>query len=97
MRKALLIKNLIHIMFFLNILLGQGYLGLLLFMLVLFNLFKHSLKSKDVIFTAILLFYVIEFLTENILDRQNGVILFAFLINFKTFLSLNSQKLSNEK
>lgn len=77
---------------YLNVLLGQGYLGLILFILILFNLLKFSIKSKDVLFTAIILFYLVEFLTENILNRQNGVILFAWLINFKTYLSLNSQK-----
>ncbi len=81
---------------YLNVLLGQGYLGLFLFIVILFNLFKFSIKSKDVIFIAIILFYSIEFLTENILNRQNGVILFALLINYKTYLSLTSQKSTDE-
>ena len=77
---------------YLNVLLGEGYIGLIIFMAILLNLFRFSIKSKDVIFTAILLFYLIEFLTENVLNRQNGVILFALMINFKTYLSLNAQK-----
>ena len=81
---------------YLNVLLGQGYLGFFLFILILFNLFRFSIKSKDVIFTAIILFYLIEFLTENILNRQNGVILFALLINFKTYVSLYSKKSIDE-
>lgn len=81
---------------FLNVLLGQGYIGFIVFLIILFNLFKFSLQNKDTIFTAILLFYTIEFLTENVLDRQNGVILFSLLINFKIFINLSHQKSLNE-
>jgi len=82
---------------YLNVLLGQGYLGFILFAIILFNLFKFSVKRKNVIFTAIILFYLIEFLTENVLNRQNGVLLFSFLINFMAYLTLNTQKTINEE
>ncbi|HFS67517.1 MAG TPA: O-antigen ligase domain-containing protein [Flavobacteriia bacterium] len=68
-----------------NIILGTGYLGMILFLFYLYKLFNFAKANKDILYLSILLLFVVLFLFENILDRQNGVLLFAFLINFFTF------------
>ncbi len=67
---------------YINILIGLGWLGLLYFILFLFLLYKMSFKNKDILFTTIITFFLVIFLFENVLDRQNGVLLFTFLTNF---------------
>lgn len=71
---------------YLGIWLGTGLIGLILFLYFLY--FNNSLafNSKDVLFLAIVIFFSLHFLTENILERQTGAILFFFLINlFSTY------------
>ncbi|KAB1066522.1 O-antigen ligase family protein [Tamlana haliotis] len=73
---------------YLNTILATGVIGLLIFCFSLFMLFRFSINRNDYIFTAVLIFYSIALLTENILDRQNGIILFSILINYFTFQNI---------
>ncbi len=75
---------------YLNYWLACGIIGFLTFLFSLMKMFKLSLNSGDFLFSSIIIFYAIEMLAENVLDRQNGVILFSFLINFFTFKNINS-------
>lgn len=70
---------------YLNIWLSLGFIGLLIFIYILFRLLLLAILKKDFLFLNVLIFFMITFLFENILDRQNGVILFASLINFYTY------------
>lgn len=81
---------------YLNFWMSFGFIGLIIFIWYLFKLFKLARSNKDYIFTSILIFYSIIMLVENILDRQNGLILFSILINYFTYKSITSQK-NNEK
>lgn len=72
-----------------------GIFALLLFLLQLFYYFRRAVKWKNPLYLQLLLFFVIMMLTENILDRQSGVILFTFFINVFYFLS-KSEISSNE-
>lgn len=76
---------------YLGIWLGTGILGLLAFLYMLVYNFKLAIKNNDLLFLSILMFFSINLLTENLLERQSGVILFAFLINF--FGVYNIQKI----
>ncbi|QOD59675.1 O-antigen ligase family protein [Polaribacter haliotis] len=60
--------------------LHAGLLGLIVLCLVIYFALRNSFSSDRVMF-AILLYFSIIFLTENVLERQSGLILFAFLIN----------------
>ncbi len=68
-----------------NILIGLGWIGFGYFLYYLYALFKIALKNNDYFFAMIIVFFSIIFLFENVLDRQNGVILFNVLINLFTF------------
>lgn len=80
-----------------NLWLVSGLFGLTFFLFFLFNLFKLSIKSNDYMFTSILIFYLVAMAVENILERQNGVILFSFIINYYTYknISISAIKIKN--
>ncbi|MDO6489763.1 MULTISPECIES: O-antigen ligase family protein [unclassified Cellulophaga] len=75
---------------YLGVLLSIGFLGLVVFLLQLFFYLKKSLSENDTLFFQILIFFIILFFTENILERQTGVIFFSFLSNY--FFYDNSNK-----
>jgi len=65
-----------------------GGLGLLLFMIQLLVYFVKAISSKNMLFVQLVLFFSILMLTENILDRQTGVLLFALFLNLFFFMHL---------
>ena len=60
--------------------LHSGFLGVFVLCLALFFGLKKSLKQDSFLFT-VFLYFCIVFLTENVLERQSGLLLFTFLIN----------------
>lgn len=60
--------------------LHAGFLGVFFLTLTLYKALRISLKNETVLFIFLLYFCVI-FLTENALERQSGLLLFAFLLN----------------
>ena len=79
---------------YLGIWLSVGVIGVLFFVYFLFYNFNSAIHSKDYFFLAILIFYTFSFLTENILERQLGAMLFFFLVNL--FGSYNFKKSINK-
>lgn len=71
---------------YLGILLYVGVTGLSFFVIQLAIYFKRAVKRQDLLFVQLLLFFIILLLTENLLDRQSGIIPFMFLINYMYFL-----------
>ncbi|RNL83561.1 O-antigen ligase domain-containing protein [Sinomicrobium pectinilyticum] len=67
---------------YLDFFLKTGVLGFLFFLFLLTYNFYQGVYHKDYSFCAIILFFGLLFLTENILARQTGVILFSYLLNF---------------
>jgi len=70
-----------------------GVIGLLVFLLWLGAFAKVFLKNREVLFLVFLLVFLLMFLTENILERQTGVILFSILmpLYYKYSLQLNEK------
>ncbi len=75
--------------------LSTGILGLIFFIYFLYFNFKIGFINKDFTFLAILLFFCINFLTENIIERQAGATLFFFFINLFGFYNY-SKSLENK-
>lgn len=82
---------------FIAVLLYVGFIGFILFIWQLYSYFKNAFLNRDTLYFQVLLFFVFVFLTENILDRQSGVIIFSFIVNFLFFnnLSSNNSKVFN--
>jgi O-antigen ligase len=73
-----------------DVLLKTGFLGLLIFFYFLYTNFRKAFKSENELIIYLLIFYCVLFLTENILVRQSGVILFFFLLSFLNLTSKTS-------
>ncbi|MBT8303329.1 MAG: O-antigen ligase family protein [Bacteroidia bacterium] len=77
---------------FLGISVATGIIGLIVFLSSLFFIFYMFKKNNDLEALVIMSFLLLIMMTENILDRQNGVICFAFFLNYYFFR--NSIKLN---
>ncbi|SMC38433.1 O-antigen ligase family protein [Cellulophaga tyrosinoxydans] len=82
---------------YLSIWLGTGILGFFIFLFLLAYNFNLALRCNDLLFEIILIFFILNFLTENILQRQTGVILFSLLINLFGWSNFNQIKVINLK
>ncbi len=76
--------------------LGTGIFGLIAFLLFLFYNFRLAWRTSDLLFLSVLILFVINLLTENILERQTGIILFLFLLNFFGFINLKKKEIQAE-
>ena len=64
-------------------------------MLILYFLyinFRLAFLQKDITFLSILIVLLMALLTENILNRQNGILFFGLLINYYSFKCLALKK-----
>ena len=70
---------------FLDYYLNGGFL--LLFILIYFLYYQiiFSIKQKKHLLTSIVVFFTIQMLSENILNRQSGIIMFIFMISLFKF------------
>lgn len=77
---------------YLNVILGNGLTGLLVFLIFLGQNFYLGWIKQNKLLIVSLLFFSIVMLFENILSRQTGVILFAFFLNGLIFFSHSSPR-----
>jgi O-antigen ligase len=80
---------------YLGIILNIGYLGIGLLALFIFYHLLRAFKGKNYLLIAVLVFYSIVMFSENILERENGVLFFSLFINF--FLMLDSGLLNKSE
>jgi O-antigen ligase len=93
----LLLKNYNSHNQFLSILLSTGIVGLLIFLFYFYYIFKFSNNSRNQLLFFILLYFGLNMLSENILEREDGVIFFSFFINLLLFNSESETKELAEK
>lgn len=74
---------------YLDYLLGYGYVGLLLFILGYGLTAFKAIKDKNWLYIAVLTVCLLSFLTENILNRNMGIMMTAFML---PFLFLNNAR-----
>lgn len=79
---------------YLGIFLISGVLGFLFFIYTIVFNFKLFFKRKDYMASSIFILFLLIMLFENILDRQNGVILFSLYINYFVFVNQIQNKKS---
>lgn len=66
---------------YLEIVLDYGLIGLVAFLIMLIYLAFYFIKLKDSISFAILFVFLIYFVTESVLQRQDGVVIFSLLMS----------------
>lgn len=79
-----------------GVFLSIGLFGFCFFLFILFVLFRKAINNKDVNYIQILMFFSVLFLTENILERQSGIILFYFIVNYLFYFNLYNINLKPE-
>ncbi|WP_146126764.1 O-antigen ligase family protein [Nonlabens agnitus] len=67
---------------YLSIILRAGFLGLLLFAMYIIFLILGLKKNKGYIAISLILFYLLVMFSENILERENGVLYFSYFSAF---------------
>ncbi len=77
---------------FLEIWLTNGFLGLIIYILSLFSLFKYSIKSKKKIMSYFLIITTLFSLTETIFQRQYGIMFYSVLVTVFVFSSFEFSK-----
>ena len=73
-----------------SLMLNGGIIAL--FALIYFMIYVYiiAIRNKDYLLSAILIFYILLFFSENILERQTGIILFIFIVSYFAFLDKNN-------
>ena len=64
---------------YLEVLLTYGFVGLLIFIILLASQTIISVKAENYVFMLILLIFLLSMLTESVLNRQKGIVLYSFL------------------
>jgi O-antigen ligase len=82
---------------FLSIFLSTGIIGLIIFLFYFYYIFKFSNKNRDQLLFFLLLYFGLNMLSENILEREDGVIFFSFFVNLLLFNSESSTNQLAEK
>lgn len=72
---------------YLSFLLSLGSIGLLLFLLKLTYNYRYAIKNNNHILITLLTLYCFIMVSENILERENGVIFFSFFLSFFNLFS----------
>ncbi len=87
--QELLVKNAYnsHNQYFSLLLIGGGILLIVFLCVLAFNLI-YAIRFDNQILILLLIFYGIVMLTENVLEREQGIIYFSFFFNFFTLKSL---------
>jgi O-antigen ligase len=76
--------------------LSVGLIGIFIFIFTIFYYFKTAWINEDYLMLSIIIFYSVVFLFENVLSRQSGVILFAFIINFMILDKISTKNFSEK-
>ena len=74
-----------------SILLTAGIFGFVLYLFTLYKTFKILNQKKSILGLSLFIFFLLNFLTENVLERENGVILYSFFMSY--FLFQNEESL----
>lgn len=77
---------------YLRICLGTGFVGLVLFLTGLIVVLNKALRSRDWLVVGVMILYCTSFLFESVLERSNGIIVFAFIHSVLIFGVNNSIK-----
>lgn len=70
---------------YISIILTSGLVGFIIFLFTIFKIFAILSVNRNKVGLAIFIFFLLNFLTENIAEREDGILIYAFLISFFIF------------
>ena len=68
-----------------SILLTTGIIGLIIYFLGVYNVISEFIKNQNYLAISIIIYFLLNFLTENIIERENGMILYSFFLSYFVF------------
>ncbi len=68
-----------------SILLTTGIIGIIIYFLGLYNVITVLIKNQNYLAMSIIIYFLLNFLTENIMERENGMILYSFFLSYFVF------------
>jgi O-antigen ligase len=77
---------------FLGAWLSCGIMGFISLLSIFVISFKKAVKSRDFIYFSVLFLFFTMALIENFIEKQNGILLFSFLLNFFAFKEADNYK-----
>lgn len=77
---------------YMSILMKTGFVGLFVFLAMLIYNVNLAVRASDSLFLSLIVFFMVIMLFENILERQNGVMMFSFIINYFSFKAIGLDK-----
>lgn len=77
---------------FFSIILTAGFLGLILYLFTVYIIYQILSINKSDVGISILIFFLLNFLTENVIERENGMLIYSFLICFFLYQDSKSYK-----
>jgi len=77
---------------FLGAWLSCGIMGFISLLSIFVIGFKKAVKSRDFIYFSVLFLFFAMALIENFIEKQNGILLFSFLVNFFAFKEVDNYK-----
>ncbi|WP_395052697.1 O-antigen ligase family protein [Flavobacterium sp.] len=66
---------------FLSITLTIGIIGLIIYLFSVYKIYTILKTNRTEIGISILIFFLLNFLTENLIERENGMLIYSFLIS----------------
>ena len=70
---------------FLEIMLDYGIIGLISFLFLLIYLYYYQIKKRKIVSLLMLNIFIIFFITESLLVRQSGIMIFALILTLITY------------
>ncbi|WP_309640588.1 O-antigen ligase family protein [Flavobacterium sp.] len=77
---------------FFSVVLTAGLIGFCIYLFSIYSIFRILNQKKSILGIAIFVFFVLNFLTENVMERENGALIYSFLISFFLYQSDESYK-----
>ena len=70
---------------YISIILTAGFIGFIIFIYTVYKIFGILLANRSEEGLSIYIFFLLNFLTENVLEREHGVLIYSFLLSFILF------------
>lgn len=74
---------------FLEIMLDYGIIGLISLLFLLIYLYYYQIKHRKILPILMLNIFIIFFITESLLVRQSGIMIFALILTLITYETFN--------
>jgi len=76
---------------YLQFLMSIGLIGLALFIISIFYYFNKFKNENNILGATVLIFFLLLFMTESFLDRQNGIIIYSLVLSLLVFCLNNNE------